>query len=160
VHNIFCNLPSWIQTIAAVCLVVLSGVTLLVLRKYAADTKRIADASASQTENSQVPFLAVTMRVMTRDAPGGWVVQNQGFGPALNVFYSAYGGGVLTMVPLAALGVGSERYLHDQIGYALDQGAFEMSYESLSGLKYGTTVGMEDGQPRTQFHRPEKGTKG
>jgi hypothetical protein len=56
------DLPSWIQAIAAVGIVILTGATLLVLKDYAADTKTIAKVSAAQTENSQMPFLAVIMK--------------------------------------------------------------------------------------------------
>src|SRR5438128_6468073 len=81
------DLPSWIQALAAACLVILTLLTLIVLRRYAADTKKIADVSASQTESSQMPFLAVVMRADTFDSRGGWGIENQGFGPAINVSY-------------------------------------------------------------------------
>ena len=85
---ILANLPGWIQTLAAVSIVILTLLTLIVLRRYAADTKTIADASASQTENCQMPFLAVAMTEGTPAGPGGWIIQNQGFGPAINISYS------------------------------------------------------------------------
>ena len=78
------DLPSWIQALAALSLVILTFLTLIVLRKYAADTKKIANISASQTESSQMPFLAVVMRPETYNSSGGWGIENQGFGPAIN----------------------------------------------------------------------------
>jgi hypothetical protein len=82
------NLPNWIQALAAMSIVGLTLVTLIVLKHYAADTKTIARASVSQLETSQMPFLAVIMRPNTTHSNGGWGVENQGFGPAINVTYS------------------------------------------------------------------------
>jgi hypothetical protein len=44
------DLPSWIQALAALSLVILTFLTLIVLRKYAADTKKIANISFMQVE--------------------------------------------------------------------------------------------------------------
>jgi|GEM_PF-5359990 len=56
---VLANLPSWIQAFAALCLVLLTLLTLIELKKYVRDTNKIADASVSQLETSQMPFLAV-----------------------------------------------------------------------------------------------------
>lgn len=71
-------------------LIGLSFLTLVVLAKYAFDTNQIAKASVLQIENSQMPFLTVAMRETVQDRQGGWVIENQGFGPALNIRYSFY----------------------------------------------------------------------
>ena len=66
-------------------LAILTFLTLMVLWGYARGTKKIANASVLQTENSQMPFLSV---VQEGNIPGqvrGWCVSNQGFGPAMNI---------------------------------------------------------------------------
>ena len=128
------NLPSWIQAISAACIVALTFLTLIVLRKYAADTRTIADASASQIENSQMPFLAVVMRPETHDSTGGWGIENQGFGPAIDVSYSSI--------------VAAHADIAD--AFALKQ-RLVIRYESLSGAKYCTTVTMTKNVMQTQF---------
>src|SRR6267154_4227417 len=81
--------PAWIQSVSAVVIVGLTLWTLIVLRKYAADTKRIADVSTSQTERSQMPFITVAWReAAPPQIKEGWEIQNQGFGPALSVRFS------------------------------------------------------------------------
>ncbi len=149
---IISNLPNWIQAIAAVALVALTLATLLVLYKYAADTKRIADISASQTENSQMPLLIVAMR----ENAGGWVMENQGFGPALNILYSVYDqGGQKSMRSTPPMGRGAIREnLHQTIAATLGRHKFEMKYELLSGLEYRTEVEIVDGATQTQFYKP------
>jgi hypothetical protein len=47
------TIPNWIQAFAAVALVVLSGATLIVLRRYARDTKTISDKSVQQAAEIQ-----------------------------------------------------------------------------------------------------------
>lgn len=61
-QGIFTNVPNWIEALAAVGIVGLTYLTLIVLKGYAADTKTIAMASASQTENAQKPFLALVLK--------------------------------------------------------------------------------------------------
>jgi hypothetical protein len=48
------DFPNWIEALAALGLAFLTYRTLLVLKDYAADTKTIAKASASQLENAQM----------------------------------------------------------------------------------------------------------
>jgi hypothetical protein len=102
---IIAALPNWIQALDAICLVILTLLTLIILRGYAADTKTIADTSVSQTENSQMPFLAVAMREGDGNAQGGWTVENQGFGPALNIGFSDYREGRRHMRPISSQGM-------------------------------------------------------
>lgn len=153
---ILCDISNWIQAVAALASLLITLVTLLVLLRYADDTKRIADVSASQTENSQMPFLAVAMRENTREERGGWVIQNQGSGPALNVFYSVYDSlGNRSMRSMPPLGKGALREnLHEIISNGFARGSFEILYESLSGLRYRTTVEMVEGESQIQFHKP------
>jgi hypothetical protein len=146
--------PSWIQAIAAAVIVVLTGWTLKVLREYAADTKKIADASVKQLQSSQMPFLAITMRTTAPGAPAGWVIQNQGFGPAVNIRFTGYTGGnepVLKSTP--PIGVGEDRPLHNDIAQVLARWPFEVKYESLAGLPYKTTAHMTDIGLQTQFQK-------
>jgi hypothetical protein len=80
-HCIILNLPNWIQALAAAAIAALTYRTLSVLKKYAEDTQKIAEASVSQIENTQMPFLAVVRRE-------AWTVENQGFGPAINIVFA------------------------------------------------------------------------
>jgi hypothetical protein len=144
------DLPNWIQAVAAVCLVALTGLTLIVLRRYAADTKKIADASASQTENSQMPFLAVAA-----GEPGeGWAIYNQGFGPAINIRYSRYDRGYREMQSIAPLAPRGRHTVHNEYVNALGK-VFEIQYESLSGLKYSTLITWDEtGAAVARFQKP------
>src|SRR5690349_11101744 len=109
------DLPNWIQAISAIAIVILTGITLLVLRGYASDTKTIAKVSTSQTENSQMPFLAV-VRIPAHEQ---WHIQNQGFGPAINVRYTGDNqGNAIVMRSTEPLGAGESREMHNQISTA------------------------------------------
>jgi hypothetical protein len=62
-------MTNWIEALAAVVaasaavgVMRLTYLSLVVLKAYAADTKKIAEASVSQREDSQMPFLT-TLRV-------------------------------------------------------------------------------------------------
>ena len=138
-------------------LVGLTGLTLLVFVRYAYDTYRIARASASQTENSQMPFLAVAMRETRQERQGGWAIENQGFGPAMNIRFSRYDAeGAEALRWTAPLAKGAEyRAAHDDIAnvFAHDW-QFNMHYESLSGKRYRTTARIIPGAGlETRFFR-------
>lgn len=150
------DLPSWIQAIAAVCIVGLTLATLLVLRDYAADTKKIANVSVSQTENSQVPFLAVIMREFQTGNPGGWGIENQGFGPAVNVRYSSHArdNPALETTAIEPIPQGRIVSLHQDIADAFNTNqVFVIEYESLSGVRYRSRIEMIENEMRTAFQR-------
>jgi hypothetical protein len=143
--------PNWIQAISALCIVFLTVATLIVLRGYAADTKTIATVSTAQTENSQKPFLAIIIK----ENAGGWNIQNQGFGPALNIRYTGDNQGnervMRSTHPIAA---GEWREFHNVISTVLARWhVFEMEYQSLSGCKYSTIVTIENNETRTEFSK-------
>ena len=95
----------WLQALAAVGIVILTLLTLHVLREYASDTKRIAQASVKQTENSQLPFLAVFFQPNTAVDQEGWTVANQGSGPAINISWgTVQGGRLIYRIPSFAAG--------------------------------------------------------
>ena len=143
---ILINLPNWIEALAALGIVALTYLTLVVLKDYAADTKTIAKASASQLENAQMPFLVVVPQ-------SGWVIENQGFGPAINATwsYTQYG---LVIRPLPALpptAIYDVQNIFPQLignppGVSID-------YESLSGLRYQTLITWGEGSPIIKFAR-------
>jgi hypothetical protein len=142
-----------------VCLVILTLLTLIVLKGYAEDTNKIANAGVLQLENSQMPFLAVAMREGTPAQEGGWEIENQGFGAAINISYSEYREDGKHMRSTPPLGRGAKRHnLHNVIVAALAQReGFEIEYESLSGLKYRTTFRTEGGDTKTRFYKPATG---
>jgi hypothetical protein len=105
-----CDLPSWIQTnaagiqaVAAVTLVVITAWTLIVLRQYAADTKKMAEAAVAQAETVHMPCLTLHARqrdynaalldenartdVVLRPHAGQVAIENYGTGPAMNIEY-------------------------------------------------------------------------
>ena len=75
---------------AEVALVVVTSWTLIVLRGYAADTKIIARSAAAQTENSQMPFIALVITTGVDRTVYPWAIRNQGFGPAVNIYYTRF----------------------------------------------------------------------
>lgn len=75
------DIPMLVEACATVAMAALAAVTLVVLYRYARDTKTIAKSAVEQLENSQMPFIAIV-------TDGDSIIcrpQNQGFGPALNV---------------------------------------------------------------------------
>jgi hypothetical protein len=146
------NSAVWIQAIASVVTLLLAGWSLIILRKYAADTATIAKSSVSQLEASQTPFLAV---VMVRDERGeGWEIENQGFGPALNGTMSWVQNGK-QVLPLSCVGAGCRTNIHSVFaGLVGNQGGLEIHYESLSGRKYSTRLTWgELGEMKLGFER-------
>jgi hypothetical protein len=146
VQCIVVNLPNWIEAFAALGIVVLTYLTLVVLKDYAADTKMIARASGSQLEASQVPFLVVVPH-------NGWVIENQGFGPAINATL-AYTQTGRVIQPLPALAPGATHDVQNEFPQ-LHGKPLSIDYESLSGLKYQTLITWGNaGSPVIQFNRP------
>lgn len=155
----------WVQAGAAVTITCLTALTLIVLRDYAADTKRIANISASQTERSQMPFLTVAWwEGPPNSGEGGWEIQNQGAGPALSVRFSFHQPpAVDAWRSIADIAPGKgRRDFHNQIAQSLQNQAnqpnqtFIIEYSSLSGKQYRTTVErLANAELRTTFQRPE-----
>src|SRR2546421_3802281 len=112
--------PNWIQAGAAIGIVALTLLTLIVLKKYARDTKTIADASVSQLKHSQMPFLAIVMRPSTKESDGGWGIQNQGFGPAINVRYSGHSREASHTQSIEPLAKGATEAVHADIADAFN----------------------------------------
>ena len=73
------NALVWTQISCSVGALFLAAWTLAILRGYAADTQKIADASITQLENSRTPFVTPVSQL-----DEGWGLENQGFGPAIN----------------------------------------------------------------------------
>jgi hypothetical protein len=97
-----------------------------------------------------MPFLAVVMRENTIHSSGGWGIENQGFGPAMNSFFSAppVGRSIHTVAQGTIIPV---HYDVDDAFRAKQPVVLE--YESLSGLKYRTTVTLPDGVMQTHFEK-------
>jgi hypothetical protein len=112
-HFVVVNLPNWIQAIAAIGLVFLTGWTLKVLRQYARDTGRIARIGNLQMEKMDMPFLALLVKPAEHERHGGgWAIENHGKGTAINIRHSepqGNDGWVQTVSPLA---VGDFRLLN------------------------------------------------
>jgi len=157
---ILANLPNWIQALVAVGILVFTGWTLSVLRGYAADTNRIAEASvtqtkmsASQLEHSQMPFLGFAISLDRFGQQAGWGIENQGSGPAINVKWVQIqsGKGVRSIPSLA---VGATTGPDTEVGNTvMEHAGMQIDYESLSGLKYRTVITWEGAIMQTQFQR-------
>jgi len=149
-QGIFTN-PNWIQAIATVLLVVLTGGTLIVLYGYAMDTKAIANASILQIQNAQMPFLAIVKNDNTRLETGGWVLKNQGFGTAINIRHSEPGGSGAFTENVNPLAKGDSLPLAGFDINVMRNHVFTAEYESLSGTKYHTVVAWKDEVMQTTF---------
>lgn len=146
------NFPSWIEALSAFAVAVLTLLTLIVLREYAADTKTIANASVLQTENAQKPFLVLLLKPQEvgRHA-GGWALENQGFGPAINVRHSDAGGSGRFRENVRALARGDFLFLENLNIEVMRNQVFTAEYDSLSGARYRTVVDWPEGVMRTTF---------
>lgn len=143
------TIPGWMQGVAAILTALLTLLTLIVLLRYADDTKRIADVSASQTEHSQMPFLAVIKR------SDGWAIRNQGFGPAVNIVFTGYNPGAneSTKKPTLPLGIGEDKVLPELEQVLGNWRQITVWYESLSGREYITTFKRLESGDHTQFQK-------
>jgi hypothetical protein len=141
------HLPNWIQALAAVALVFLTWRSLLILRKYAEDTKRIADKSVEQIENAQKPFLALVIRTLEM-GHNEWVIENQGSGPALNIRHSDPRGEdiMFDMPPLAKGDFNLLKFFDRQM---VARNGFTIQYASLGGIGYITSVSWLGDSMRT-----------
>jgi hypothetical protein len=157
------NWAGWLQAIAAFIIVYFTGRSLMVLKGYAEDTKTIAtasvhqaDISVQQIENAQKPFVALILKPegITAYFPGGWVIENQGFGPALNLRYShPLDPSVFDYNP-SVLDKGQYHYMPRFVIDQMRSHEFKVEYQSLSGTKYRTLVVWVDGEMRTTFSGP------
>jgi len=145
VQCILINLPNWIEALAALGIVALTYLTLVVLKDYAADTKTIAKASASQLENAQMPFLVVVPQ-------SGWVIENQGFGPAINATL-AYTQTGRVIRPIPALAPRATHNVQNEFPQLAGK-PLSIDYESLSGARYQTLITWgNEGSPIVKFAR-------
>jgi hypothetical protein len=144
------ELPTWLQAVAEIVLVFITGWTLAVLRGYAADTKIIAKSSSEQVENSQIPFVTLVMKTDETRLSNPFVIRNQGLGTAMNIYYHHYLGGdkspVRWLTPLAP----RDEY---PLPRENKNQNFMAEFESLSGAKYRTTNEWVDGKMKTTFQR-------
>src|ERR1700686_3643336 len=128
---------NWIACNSSTIQVVLTLLTLLVLLRYVWDTRRIAKASVQQIENAQAPFLAVRQQEHLEGQVGGWVLENQGFGPALNIVCSYRQNQQDVRVQMYSLGPRTPRSLGNHFANArCTPEGFKIEYESVSGKKY------------------------
>ncbi len=154
-HWIICN-SSAIQAVAAVFIVGLTGLTLIVLKQYADDTKTIARVSVSQLESLHLPFLAVRQEENVPHQIGGWVLENQGSGPAINISYRYHHNGQEIVRQLQSLGPRTPRSVQNDFANAVgSQAGFNIRYESLSGSEYCTLIEWENGVMRIRFQKPD-----
>lgn len=126
---------SVIETFASIGTLGLAAWSLVILKEYAADTKKIAEASVRQLEHSQTPFVTPVLNV-----DEGWRLENHGVGPAINGKLGFVQNGPQS-VSLPNLSAGAILNCHNVLAPLVgNQGGSEIQYESLSGQKYRTVV--------------------
>jgi hypothetical protein len=144
-HDLLANLPNWI-------LVVLTALTLIVLYGYAKDTKRIAKTGIEQLEKLQMPFVSLLAKPAEPNRHGGgWAIENQGTGPAINIRHSRPQGQDGWEPTVRTFAVGDFRIMENFDFNAVRNREFIIEYESLSGKKYRTVVDWPAGAMRTRF---------
>ena len=145
---------NWIACNSSTIQVVLTLLTLLVLLRYVWDTRRIAKASVRQIENAQTPFLAVLQQEHLVGQVGGWVLENQGFGPALNIVCGYRQNQRNVRVQMYSLAPRTPRSLasHFENARGTPEG-FKIEYESVSGEKYQTFITWEGEAMKTDFKK-------
>ena len=80
-------------------LAVVTFLTLVKVKEYAQDTKRLVALTEKQSEAAIAPFLAI-IRDPSDLTDKGYFFKNQGRGPALNIRYRAAANGTGDMEPL------------------------------------------------------------
>jgi len=142
-----------IQAGAAIVLAIVTTWTLIVLRRYAADTAKMAKNSSQQLENSQTPFVAL---VLMDPVPGQseWAIRNQGFGVAVDVNHSRWQGPEKAPIMSWAtpLGPGEVLRIGREDGRLSDTG-FTIEYSSLDGKKFRTFVKRTGNELKTSFQK-------
>jgi hypothetical protein len=131
-------------------MVVLTFLTLIVLRRYAKDTRDIARFTAQQLENSQRPFLVLEFRNAGQgrpaDIPDLADIRNRGTGTALNIEYKTPGQAEPANRWPNPLATNAESKISfPQIkrqGWQLEHGLV-LEYDSVSGRRYRTTVARD-----------------
>jgi hypothetical protein len=141
-----------ITALAGVWLAVITTWTLVVLRRYAADTKTIAKTSVEQVENAQMPFVAIVMGDSTH-VP--WAMRNQGSGTAVNIYFSRpLNANEVMMQWMTPLAPREEIPLDHKSGDLLTtKNGFIVEYESLSGKKYRTTTTRFENKMKVNFEK-------
>jgi hypothetical protein len=135
-------------------LAVVTFLTLIKVKQYAQDTKRLVVLTEKQSEAAIAPFLAVVQK--PDDLSGnGYFFKNQGRGPALNIRYRAAANGRGDMEPIYSPMAQDETKDINELypPWAAIQG-FLLIYESLSGATYQTKFYFSDkGALLTSFGR-------
>jgi hypothetical protein len=161
-----------VQATTAAVIVLLTASLVGVTLRYAASTRRIAQASVEQSEALQKPF--VTVESAPRNAEGGTidrskaaviaqrstvVLYNLGVGPALNVFYcfkqlhQPEGVYPLDLSELVPSMRPRQKWATRLPVTSLDNRKveFRATYRSLSGTEYETKMTLES-RVITSFH--------
>lgn len=149
------NLPAWIQAAAAVALTIVTTWTLIILRKYAADTKRLAQNSADQIEISQMPFLTL-VELTDPHRYTNWAIYNQGVGAAINIRHSHWLGPDRDNTTIAAPSLGPKDHFAvdtNSANIATSQTGFVIEYESLTGRKFRTIFTRHGDSQKTTFQK-------
>jgi len=133
---------------------IVNSLTLIVLFKYAWDTRTIARNSTQQLESLQMPFVTLAMR-KDDERNSNWTIKNQGVGTAINIHYTRYLAENMPAIMqwLTALAPGEDYPLPRQSDHLMAAGGFAVEFESLSGNRYRTKVEWVNGDVRTKFDR-------
>lgn len=146
-----CN-SAGIQAVASSVAAVFAISGFIVLAIYAYDTRTIANATAVQVKDKVMPFLALAL--VPSDLGGGmqWKVQNQGFGPAINVKHWLLENPMPSQRPSIMQGAdalicASEGDDGLRFAKSLKAGnGFRIEYESIAGEHFRSTFKIVDAQ--------------
>jgi hypothetical protein len=122
--------------------------------RYVRATNQLVRSALNQTENTQRPFLALTLKepeVGDHHLPRGWGLENQGYGPAMNIRHSEPAGNDGWVENVNPIKGGDFALVRNFDPGVMQHHAFTVEYESLSGTKYQTIVQWREGIKQTLF---------
>jgi hypothetical protein len=142
-----------IQALASAVAAIFAIAGFIVLVIYAYDTRTIAIATSVQAKDKVMPFLALTLVSTEQDEnTTKWMVQNQGFGPAINVKHWLLDRLTPTQRPTIMQGKDALICINDgEYGRCFAESlkgnsGFRIEYESIAGEHLRSTFKIVDSQ--------------
>jgi hypothetical protein len=139
---------SALQAIGAIVGASFAVLGFVVLVIYARDTSKIADSARLQSKDNVIPFLSLAQLTAKEEVSGRpylqWVIENQGFGPAIKVSHELFMGRTIRHRPTIMQGTtavicncdtpDAENFLR-----RLRTDGFTVEYESIAGERLRST---------------------
>jgi len=144
----------WVNDLILLCTGGLVLRYVIATNQLVRSAQRQIQSGMEQTENAQRPFLALTLKepeVADHTSPRGWGLENQGYGPAINIRHSEPAGNDGWVENVNPIKSGDFALIRNFDPGVMQQHVFIAEYESLSGTKYQTIVEWRDGVKQTRF---------